>query len=86
MRYLLRKMGIYMGIFNFFIVLPQIVNALIGGWIVHDFFSDYAIYYVASGFTFLIAGLLTLRIKSPCLQGTRADQRGAVHPFFCLRG
>jgi maltose/moltooligosaccharide transporter len=26
-----RKMGVYMGIFNFFIVLPQILNALIGG-------------------------------------------------------
>jgi len=60
------KMGIYMGIFNFFIVFPQIVNALIGGWIVHDFFSDYAINYVAfGGLTFLIAGLLTLRIKEP---------------------
>ena len=25
------KMGVYMGIFNFFVVLPQIVNALLGG-------------------------------------------------------
>jgi maltose/moltooligosaccharide transporter len=25
------KMGVYMGIFNFFIVIPQIINALIGG-------------------------------------------------------
>src|SRR5690606_40021869 len=25
-----RKMGVYMGIFNFFIVIPQIINALIG--------------------------------------------------------
>ena len=65
------KMGIYMGIFNFFIVLPQIVNALIGGWIVHDFFADYAIYYVAfGGLTFLIAGLLTLRIKEPLFGGS----------------
>jgi maltose/moltooligosaccharide transporter len=25
------EMGVYMGIFNFFIVIPQIINALIGG-------------------------------------------------------
>ena len=28
------KLGIYMGIFNFFITLPQIINGICGGWIV----------------------------------------------------
>lgn len=60
------KMGVYMGIFNFFIVIPQIINALIGGPIVHAFFDDYAIYYLAfGGFLFILAALLTLRIKEP---------------------
>lgn len=60
------KMGVYMGIFNFFIVIPQIVNALIGGPIVHAFFEDYAIYYLAfGGVLFILAALFTLRIKEP---------------------
>jgi maltose/moltooligosaccharide transporter len=32
------KMGVYMGIFNFFIVLPQILAASILGIIIKDFF------------------------------------------------
>lgn len=61
-----RKMGVYMGIFNFFIVIPQIINSLFGGPIVSLFFNDYAIYYlVFGGVLFILAGLLTLRIKEP---------------------
>lgn len=60
------KMGVYMGIFNFFIVIPQIVNGFIGGPIIHKFFDDYAIYYlVFGGVLFILAALLTLRIKEP---------------------
>lgn len=60
------KMGVYMGIFNFFIVIPQIVNGLIGGQIVHFFFEDYAIYYLAfGGSLFILAALFTLRIREP---------------------
>lgn len=60
------KMGVYMGIFNFFIVIPQIINALVGGPIVHKFFADYAIFYlVFGGVLFILAALLTLRIREP---------------------
>lgn len=69
----IHKMGIYMGIFNFFIVIPQIVNGLIGGPIVHAFLNDYAIYYVAfGGILFIIAALLTLRIKEPLFASKEA--------------
>lgn len=62
----LSKMGVYMGIFNFFIVIPQIINALIGGPIVHAFFDDFAIYYLAfGGILFLLAAFFTFRIKEP---------------------
>lgn len=61
-----RKMGVYMGIFNFFIVIPQIVNALIGGPIITAFFADYAIFYlVFGGFLFILAAVFTLRISEP---------------------
>lgn len=60
------KMGVYMGIFNFFIVIPQIINGIIGGPIVGSFFEDYAIYYLCfGGVLFLLAAGLTMRIREP---------------------
>lgn len=62
----LRKMGVYMGIFNFFIVIPQIINGIIGGPIVRAFFNDYAILYLCLGGVFLlIAAYFTLRVDEP---------------------
>ncbi|TPN82188.1 MFS transporter [Aquimarina algicola] len=59
-----RKMGVYMGIFNFFIVLPQIVNALIGGPLVKYFYGGNAMYaLVISGISFIVAALLVTRVK-----------------------
>ncbi|MCP9200954.1 MFS transporter [Gramella sp. GC03-9] len=58
-----RKMGVYMGIFNFFIVIPQIINALIGGPMVKYLYGGDPIYaLMTSGVSFLIAAILTLRI------------------------
>jgi len=52
-----RKMGIYMGIFNIFITVPQIVNGLFGGMIVKRLFDSQAIYaLIMSGCFLLIAG------------------------------
>lgn len=51
-----RKMGLYMGVFNFFITLPQIVNGIIGGPIVKYVYGSHAIYsLVMAGIFFLIA-------------------------------
>jgi maltose/moltooligosaccharide transporter len=59
-----RKMGVYMGIFNFFIVLPQIVNALIGGPMVKYLYGNNAIWaLVTSGVSFLLAAYLVRRVK-----------------------
>lgn len=59
-----RKMGIYMGIFNFFIVIPQIINGIIGGPIVSSVFGNHAIYYlVIAGVLMLIGGVYVLFIK-----------------------
>jgi maltose/moltooligosaccharide transporter len=58
------SMGVYMGIFNFFIVIPQIVNSLIGGPLVKYVYSDHAIYaIVMSGISFLIAAFLVIKVK-----------------------
>ena len=58
------KMGVYMGIFNFFIVIPQIINALIGGLLVKYVYHDNTIFaLVASGVSFIIAALLVIKVK-----------------------
>ncbi len=55
------KMGIYMGIFNFFITLPQIVNGLFGGWIVKHIYGGQPIYsIVAAGFCLIAAAISVL--------------------------
>ena len=59
-----KKMGVYMGIFNFFIVIPQIINAIIGGPIVKYVYGGNPIYaIVASGVAFLIAAMFVSRVK-----------------------
>jgi maltose/moltooligosaccharide transporter len=52
-----RKIGVYMGLFNFFITLPQIVNGVFGSPIVKTFFGGQAVYslIMAGGFMFLAA-------------------------------
>lgn len=55
------KMGIYMGIFNFFITLPQIVNGLFGGWIIKHIYGDQPIYsIVLAGFCLMAAAISVL--------------------------
>jgi len=55
------KMGYYMGVFNFFIVIPQIVAAAILGFFVTQFFDGQAILaLLVGGFSFLIAAFFTL--------------------------
>ncbi|MFY9242416.1 MAG: MFS transporter [Polaribacter sp.] len=59
-----KKMGVYMGIFNFFIVIPQIINALIGGPLVKYAYNNEAIFaLMISGFSFLIAAALVYKVK-----------------------
>ena len=58
------KLGYYMGVFNFFIVIPQIVAAAILGFIVGRFFGGDAMYaLLIGGGSFLLAAVLMLRVK-----------------------
>ncbi|MBJ7882154.1 MFS transporter [Gelidibacter salicanalis] len=59
-----KKMGVYMGIFNFFIVIPQIINGIIGGPLVKYAYNNEAIYAImVSGISFIIAGILAFKIN-----------------------
>jgi maltose/moltooligosaccharide transporter len=63
------KMGIYMGIFNFFIVLPEITASLAFGWIMnHLLHNNRMAALVVGGFCFILAALLTQRITEPKAQ------------------
>ncbi|MFC5873481.1 maltose/moltooligosaccharide transporter [Chryseobacterium arachidis] len=56
-----KKMGVYMGIFNFFIVIPQILNGIFGGPIVSGIFGKMAIdYIVVGGICMLLGAVLTM--------------------------
>ncbi|MBN2523456.1 MAG: MFS transporter [Bacteroidales bacterium] len=58
------KVGIYMGIFNFFIVLPEIIASLFFGWIMHNLLGNSRVTaLVIGGILFILAGILTLRVK-----------------------
>ena len=58
------KMGYYMGVFNFFIVIPQIVAASILGFFLSTFFANESIYaLIIGGVSMIFAGLLNLRVK-----------------------
>ena len=57
------KMGYYMGVFNFFIVIPQIVAATILGYCTMHFFQGNTLHTIAlGGAAMVLAGLLTLRV------------------------
>ena len=61
-----KKMGIYMGIFNFFIVIPQIVVAAVLGLLVRAVFGGQPIYaLLLGGACFVLSGLLALRVADP---------------------
>ncbi len=62
------KMGVYMGIFNFFIVVPQLLAASVLGVLLKTFFSNQPIYaLVIGGVSFLIAGAAVMRVTEPRL-------------------
>jgi len=57
------KMGVYMGIFNFFIVIPQITAAAILGFFVKNIVGGEAIYaLLLGGASLIVAAFLTLLV------------------------
>jgi maltose/moltooligosaccharide transporter len=55
------KMGIYMGVFNFFITLPQIINGVVGGPIVKHVYHSQAIYSLVMAGVFLLIAAFCVR-------------------------
>ncbi len=59
-----QKTGVYMGIFNFFIVIPEITASLGFGWVMNHLLKNNRIAaVVAGGFFFILAAALTQRVE-----------------------
>ena len=60
------KMGIYMGIFNFFIVIPQLVAASLLGFLLKTLLGGQPINaLVIGGISMAVAGLCVLLVREP---------------------
>lgn len=60
------KMGIYMGIFNFFITIPQIINGIVGGPMVKNVYNNQPVYaIVLAGIFMLCAAVSVIYVYDP---------------------
>jgi maltose/moltooligosaccharide transporter len=76
------RMGVYMGVFNFFIVIPEIVQALTFGPIIRNVFGENnprsSLYVVLIGGVFmLLAALLVMRVKD--VADRDVPERAVIH-------
>jgi maltose/moltooligosaccharide transporter len=57
-------MGFYMGVFNFFIVIPQMIAAALLGLILKELFNSESIYaLVIGGISMVIAGFMNFIVN-----------------------
>jgi maltose/moltooligosaccharide transporter len=58
------KIGVFLGIFNVFITIPQIINGFLGSWAIKNVFYGKAIYTIVfAGIAMLCAAIATLNLK-----------------------
>ena len=58
------KTGVYMGIFNFFITLPEIIASLAFGWVMNALLANNRLAAVIGGGVFLLlAAILVCRVR-----------------------
>jgi maltose/moltooligosaccharide transporter len=59
------RMGVYMGIFNFFIVLPEILAALFFGGLVKNYLNGNLVHAVMAGGVFMLIATVALAFVKP---------------------
>jgi maltose/moltooligosaccharide transporter len=65
------RMGYYMGLFNFFVVIPQIVSGLVLGFFTTHLFGGHAVLtLVLGGACMLLAAVLTLFVTDNAKQAS----------------
>jgi maltose/moltooligosaccharide transporter len=74
------KMGIYMGIFNFFITIPQILNGLVGGPLVANVYNNQPVYaLMLSGIFMLCAAVSVIYVYDPGAIRIKEEQSMEPH-------
>lgn len=74
------KMGFYMGVFNFFIVIPQLVASFVMGFVIKDLFHEQAIYaLVIGGVCMAIGGIFNLIVVD---KDEKIADVMEMHPVF----
>lgn len=70
-----KKMGLYMGIFNFFIVIPQIVAASILGFFMSSLFGNQAVMaLILGGASMVVAAIMVLFVKDVAEKRAMKDE------------
>ncbi len=73
--------GVYMGLFNGFVTLPQIAMSLGFGWVMRTVLQGNRLWALAlGGFSLGLAALLMLRIPEPVAEAKAGDRRLATVP------
>jgi maltose/moltooligosaccharide transporter len=76
-----QKTGVYMGIFNFFIVIPEIVASLFFGWIMNHILDNNRILAVVAGGIFMIiAAVLMQRVLDPGEEKLHLSEEPKLEP------
>lgn len=59
-----KKIGVYMGLFNFFITFPQILNGIFGGMLIKYLYNGNAVFsLVTAGLFLIIAAIAVQRVR-----------------------
>lgn len=75
-----KSTGVYMGIFNFFIVIPEILASLFFGWIMnHVLDNNRLAAVIAGGIFLLLAAALMQRVFDPVAEKVPAAEPQPVH-------
>ena len=62
-------MGYYMGLFNFFVVIPQIIAGVVLGAVLKNFFNNQSVkVLMLGGLCMVIGGLLTLIVNDDAVE------------------
>jgi maltose/moltooligosaccharide transporter len=65
------RMGYYMGLFNFFVVIPQVVSGLVLGWFTKHWFGNHAVFtLVLGGVSMVIAAVLCVFVTDKAERAT----------------
>jgi maltose/moltooligosaccharide transporter len=73
------KTGVYMGIFNFFITIPEITASLFFGWVMlHLLHNNRLAAVLAGGFFLILAALLMKRVVEVSLEGVPSPKAEAA--------